>query len=975
MSHATLPRLVLVALSLLVASALCSRGLASLTADKLFGDGMVLQRLQPLNVWGTGSPGATVSVKLLDGSTTLASAEAPVGDDGRWSATLPPLARTGGPFALTLASGAETLTFSNVLLGDVWLCSGQSNMDFTVKENNHGVAFTALTPANDDFIRHFSVEHLHASNPQETLGDRSDETGNRWQITAAPAVDGFTATGFFFARNYRAANPGVPIGIIKAAWGSTLIESWLSAEVQASRPDLAERAALIAADPANDPLALGTRQRQPAVCYNGMIHPLRRFAIRGFLWYQGESNANAAAVVTYPITQRLLIQSWRDLWGGSPRPWITVQLPGFAHVGEPIYWPWLRDAQKATLAEPDTALLTSIDLGSTLADIGNPDLELHPRTKVALGRRLAALVRARFDGAMDLIAEGPAPLGATLAAPGTLRVAFDLKGSAALTTPGGVAPAGFEVAGDDGVYFPAGAVLEHDAVRLSSGAVPSPRYVRYAMSNLFTGNLYNAETPPLPVAPFRLEPPLLGPIRLEATASDAPGHASLKWDLPVGATRFEVKRASQAAGPFATLATTLRTAYTDNTVAPGTLYYYRITAANDDGHASSSRDLLTAPALILDESAPVGVTRTGAWTASSGTPGAYLHAYLHDGNTGASGGKSVRYTPTLPAPARYHVYGRWTSAGNRATQAPVDITFAQGTAGLTINQTTGGARWNLLGTFAFDPGSAGSLLLRNTDADGFVIADATQWVLAGPAPADGAGHVTEIEGDYTLPPGAVLTAQLGPTASDQIRVAGSASRVTLQGGLVLSVTDGTTPGTTFTLVEHLGSAAIIGIFSGKPPGRPFRSGGRYWMIDYTGGDGNDVVVTLLSARQAWRFTHFGTCDDSGDSADVADPDGDGESNLLEFATAQDPGARATHRLELSADGSAWAVNYTRSRDALADGLAFAIERSPSLLPGTWTGEGVGETIASEDAIAQRVHASFAPDGGSRLFVRLRVTVR
>ncbi len=945
-----------------------------LTADKLFGSGMVLQRSQPLNVWGSGAPGASVTVSLLNGATPLTSGTALVDGSGQWLVTMPAVSTPGGPFTLTITSGTATLAYDNVLVGDVWLCSGQSNMDLTVKENNANTAFTALVPATDDHIRHFSVEHLHAAMPQESLGDRADETDNQWEVTATPAVDGFSAAGFFFARTYRTTHPTVPVGIIKAAWGSTLIESWLSAEVHASRPDLAARAAVIANDPVNDPVAVGTRQRQPSATYNGMIHPLRRFAIRGFVWYQGESNANAAGVLTYPITQRLLIQSWRELWGGAERPWVTVQLPGFAYSGGPVYWPWLRDAQTTTLQENNTALLGTIDLGSTVADLGDTDRELHPRTKIELGRRLGRLVSARFDG-VATVAEGPVPTGVETASPGVLRVTFDLNGSASLTTTGNTAPAGFEVAGTDGVYFPATALLESPTtIRVSSSLVTAPSYVRYAVANLFTGNLFNAESPPLPVRPFRLEPALLGPVNLDAVASPVPGRVSLAWDLPIGATGIEVKRATQPGGPYTTLSTTATTSLADTTAVAGTAYYYLVTAKNDTGFVSSSTELQTATALIKDNADSAGVTLTGAWFSSSVTDGGYLNTYLHDGSTGTAGEKSVRFTPTLPRAGRYHVYARWTSEPNRATNAPADLTFATGQrATLSFNQMLDGGRWNWLGTFPFDAGGSGNLLIRNTGANGYVIADAVQWVLASPPSTVGAGEVTTINGNYTVTAEGTLAMNLSAAQSDQIQVFGMDSRVTLRGGLTLSVADGLPAGTSFTIIANGGSAPVDGTFVGKPANKSFVADGRAWAIDYAGGGGNDVVVTLLSAHQAWRLDRLGSLVNAGVAADAADADGDGENNLLEFVTAQDPRSGVGRPLRPALSGSALVVDYTRSKGALADGFQFVVERSTTLAPGEWHTTDVTETVVSEDAQAQQVRATIPAETGGRCFVRLRVT--
>ncbi|MEO7932506.1 MAG: sialate O-acetylesterase [Chthoniobacterales bacterium] len=989
----------------------------SFTVDKIFGPNMVLQRSQPINVWGTGAPGATVTVALRNGATTLTSGTGQVNGTGQWIVTLPAVNTFGGPFVLSIASGTQTITHDNVLVGDVWLCSGQSNMDLTVKENNANTAFTALNPATDDLIRHFSVEHLYNAAPQETLGDRADETGNQWQSTAVPAVDGFTASGFFFARSYRAANPGVPIGIIKAAWGSTLIESWLSAETQASRPDLAARAAVIAADPANAPDVQGTRQRQPAVCYNGMIYPLRRFALRGFLWYQGESNANAAGVLTYPITQRLLIQSWRTLWGGTARPWVTVQLPGFAHTGEPIYWPWLRDAQTTTLQEPSTAVLGSIDLGSSLTDLGDADRELHPRTKVELGRRLATLVRAKFDGATGLVSEGPAPLGVELASPGVLRVSFDMKGSAALTTTGNAAPTGLEVAGSDGVYYPATTtVLESSSsIRVASTSVPAPLYVRYAMSNLFTGNLFNAESQPLPVLPFRMEPPVLGPVNFALSATPTPGLVSLTWNFPVGTTRFEVKRATRSGGPYTTLASPVTCSYTDSTVVAGTIYYYLITAKNDTGSSWNSTELVTASdlTLIKDNADASGVTFTGAWNSST-NPDAYLNSYIHDNNTG-KGTKGATFTPTLPSDGDYYVYAHWVAAPNRATNVPIDIVTASGTSTVTVNQQLNGSAWNLLGCYTFSASTA-SVTIRTTGTNGYVVADAVSLVHVSGFAVDNTDAPVTIVGTWSSSTGTpgylgsnyVHDGNTGKgTKSFSFKPVLSAignyrvyarwpAEINRATNVPVDIVTSSGAVKTVTVNQQTNSNTwnLLGTYTLAPANAEvkFRTAG---TNGYVIADGVRVIpipaVMYSSPFGSWRAQFFSLTEmnDPSISSDLTDPDGDGVMNIFEYGLGGDPlNPDASVLPRVSTNAGRLTLSF--QRDTNLYDLIYTVQATSTLdMPNSWIDIASGtngaaltplvtDTLTSETPGAGtlknvEVRDSLPPTQATRRFLRLKIS--
>ena len=221
------------------------------------------------------------------------------------------------------------------------------------------------------------------------------------------------------------------------------------------------------------------------------------------------------------------------------------------------------------------------------------------------------------------------------------------------------------------------------------------------------------------------------PINLGADAGD--GQVALTWAASAtGATSYNVKRSTASGGPYTTIATgVLTNSYTDLTVSNGQIYYYVVSAvgANESPNSGEVKDLPSSSTVVLDNAAASGVTTTGTWTASTGTPGFFGTNYLHDGNTGAAGGKSVSFTPTLPVTGSYLVSVRWPASTNRATNAPIDVTYAGGSTSLTVNQVAHGSQWVPIGIFSFSAGSAGSVVLRNDSANGYVIADAVKFSL------------------------------------------------------------------------------------------------------------------------------------------------------------------------------------------------------------------------------------------------------
>jgi sialate O-acetylesterase len=473
---------------------------ATLKLAPLFTDHAVLQRDQPLPVWGRAAPGATVRVQ--HGTSEQATTAGP---DGRWLVTLPARPAQAQPADLLVRSGEEAVTCRDVRVGDVWICAGQSNIDWPVELTAE--AATACAAASGSGVSHFRVAHQPSDTPLD-----SEATVGRWENATAETVGHFSAVGYFFGEEL-ARLAGVPIGLVTVAWGGTPIESWLSLpSLQASRAwsgfsarwtealrefparqlaypelDRAWRAADEAARRTGQPNPLPWPQPPvgpgtayaPAALFHGMVQPLAPFPARGVVWYQGESNVGRAD--EYAELLAALIGDWRRDFARSDLPFVVVQLPNFADK-DPAgsAWAELRAAQAvAVRATTDALLVPAIDLGD--AD------DIHPRAKRALGQRLARATAAAWLGRTDL---PQAPVVRSVRSEGG-RVVVEFETASALHAVPADAGGGFELAGVDGKFFPAEAQITANRVELTCAAVAAPRTVRYAWANQPSGLVHN----------------------------------------------------------------------------------------------------------------------------------------------------------------------------------------------------------------------------------------------------------------------------------------------------------------------------------------------------------------------------------------------------------------------------------------------------------------------------------------------------
>ena len=472
----------------------------------LFTNNMVLQQEMPVPVWGTADAGEQVTVTFGEQKKS-----ATAGNDGKWMVKLDAL-KAGGPYEFTVA-GKNSITLSNVLVGEVWICSGQSNMEFSL-----GGAINAkdeIAAANYPKLRHFYVPHKGIDTPQ------TDVTGT-WKECTPATAGSFTAVGYFFARDLQKAI-NVPIGLIHTSVGGTAAELWTSRRTLEGNPELKpivdnfpkqlERyqkdqenykaakekhtEAVLKAKADGTPVPTAPKApykpTPPSGLYNGMIAPLLPYAIRGATWYQGEANAGNGK--GYRTLFPAMIKNWREDWGQGDFPFLFVQLANFMQrKPDPANSSWaeLREAQFMTLALPKTGMAVIIDVGDAK--------DIHPKNKQAVGQRLALAAQHVAYG-KELVYSGPIfDLMSSDASGSKLTLKFKQVGGGLVQGPGDKLT-GFAVAGEDKKFVWADAKIDGETVIVSSEAVAKPIAVRYAWADNPECNLYNKEN--LPASPFR----------------------------------------------------------------------------------------------------------------------------------------------------------------------------------------------------------------------------------------------------------------------------------------------------------------------------------------------------------------------------------------------------------------------------------------------------------------------------------------
>lgn len=477
---------------------------AGVKLPSIFSDNMVLQQKREIPVWGKADPGEMVTVTIRNQKeSTIAGA------DGKWIVKLKPIQADTNPLKMTV-TGKNSVSCRNILIGEVWICSGQSNMNFRV--SNAANSEEEIATADNPNIRLFSLKRNIAYEPQ-------DDCDGEWTECNPRTVGEFSAVGYFFGRELTHAI-NVPVGLIQTAVGGSPAEAWTRYNTLNAfldfRPILARFGQAILEFPAKqtiyeqqlqkweltEPNTRGRKPRpplgpdhhhRPAGLYNGMIAPLIPYAIAGAIWYQGENNANTDRSYQYRSLFPTMIQDWRELWGQGDFPFLFVQLANYRRVeDEPgeSDWAELREAQLMTLSLPNTGMAVAIDIGE--AD------DIHPKNKQDVGYRLTLAARHKVYGE-DIVYSGPL-YESMIIANGKAHIRFKHIGGG-LMSKGPLK--GFAVAGRDRKFVWAEAEIEGNTVTVWNETIPDPVAVRYAWADNPVCNLYNTEG--LPASPFRTD--------------------------------------------------------------------------------------------------------------------------------------------------------------------------------------------------------------------------------------------------------------------------------------------------------------------------------------------------------------------------------------------------------------------------------------------------------------------------------------
>ncbi len=499
---------------LFVLTLFAPRVMADVRLPALISSNMVLQQNTRAPIWGWADAGEKISLRaswLTHRLTTVANS------GGEWQVLLPTPA-AGGPYKLII-TGNNRIVLDNILSGEVWFASGQSNMAMAVEKCRNGE--DEITTANYPDIRLFHVARQWAAEPQA-------DCQGYWTGTTPETIRKFSGVAYFFARSlYNAIN--VPVGIISASKGGSPIESWIAGETLKADPDFEpvfalwkkweaeypeankkyrqaratwekekKRALALNRELPESPIRpeavhqISRPHKRPGHNYNGMVAPIVPFAIKGFIWYQGESNVSRPE--QYAKLFQTLITGWRQEWGRQELPFYFVQIAPYRYKEGPLKASHLREAQAQALLLPRTGMVVTTDVG---------DMEdVHPKNKQVVGQRLAQLALAKTYGFDTLVYSGPVYKSMQIEG-SAIRLYFEHTGSGLMSK--GSRPVGFEIAGKDKVFVPANAIIDGRAILVSSEEVKHPVAVRFAWCLKGIPDFFNKEG--LPAAPFRTDGP------------------------------------------------------------------------------------------------------------------------------------------------------------------------------------------------------------------------------------------------------------------------------------------------------------------------------------------------------------------------------------------------------------------------------------------------------------------------------------
>ncbi len=458
---------------------------ADVSLPSVIGSHMVLQRNSECPIWGWADPGEAVTVQF-GGQKHTTKADG----SGNWMVRLNKMKASSEPRKLTVR-GKNTLELEDILVGEVWLCSGQSNMEWSVQASANPQE--EIAAANHPRIRHIKIPHRPSIKPEQNV------PSDGWKVCSPQTAGQFTAVGYYFGRELM-KELDVPVGLLGSNWGGTRIEPWTPPVGFQKTPALAEITGKLdtfpstnfVKDPKNPLKTVAAINHQsPLALYNGMIHPLVPFAIRGAIWYQGESNNGEGML--YFEKMKALVEGWRTVWNNPELPFYFVQLAPFRYGGDPTRLAGIWEAQQAALSIPHTGMAVTTDIGNIT--------DIHPRNKQEVGRRLALWALAKTYDRPVKVYSGPLYKGMKVEG-NKIRLRFDHVGGG-LTSRDGKPLTHFTIAGEDKNFVPAQAEIDGNTIVVSSPQVAKPVAVRFAWHQEAEPNLANKAG--LPASPFRTD--------------------------------------------------------------------------------------------------------------------------------------------------------------------------------------------------------------------------------------------------------------------------------------------------------------------------------------------------------------------------------------------------------------------------------------------------------------------------------------
>lgn len=450
---------------------------AQIKVASILGDNMVLQRNTEVKLWGKSKPNDKLTIRVSWNKLTLKTIS---DEDGNWLVKVK-TTEAGGPHIISISNSNQKVELKNILLGEVWLCSGQSNMEMPVKGGFNSPingAFDALLEADNSNIRLFTLNKASSKTTQDTC------VGS-WSAANAESVSKFSAVGYFYAKQLqRILN--VPVGMICSSWGGSSIEAWINKITMAKFPE---------------PLKLNTQEKTPqhqraSNLYNGMINPIKKYAIKGAIWYQGEQNRQE--YLYYAGLMKGLVENWRNDFGVGSFPFYFVQIAPYWYNNskDTLSGKFCDEQLKASMEIPNCGMVVTADLGE--------EKNIHPAEKVTIGKRLAAMALSETYGIKGIPNKTPYLKNAVVK-DSFILVSFE-------NAPNGVSSFGkvltnFEIAGEDKLFYPAKATinLKSNQLTVSAKEVIKPVAVRYGYCNFPQGKGFLYNTMGLPVAPFRTD--------------------------------------------------------------------------------------------------------------------------------------------------------------------------------------------------------------------------------------------------------------------------------------------------------------------------------------------------------------------------------------------------------------------------------------------------------------------------------------